>query len=149
MDILVALLLQDCIPTDIFASSSNLVACGKVGTGHRLQGFRIGSYDVLLASNAMRSAQHLANAMQNCKALLRADGLLAVTEPTAKTELFTLTIDLASGWWLHDDSADHLAGSSIISGCASNIHAHIHLFVCRGCGVKLASQLQMYLQIDF
>ena len=91
----------------------------------------MGSYDVLLALNAMRSAQHVANATQNCKALLRDDGLLAVTEPTAKTEFFTLTIDLASGWWLRDDNADHLAGSSIISGYISHVHMHSHLSICR------------------
>ena len=107
-----------------------------------MQGFRVGSYDVLLATNAIRSAQHAATALQNCKALLRADGLLAVTEPTAKTEFFTLTIDLASGWWLHDDNTDQLAGSSIVSRYASHTYMHDPLCICRWSGVNMAFQLQ-------
>ena len=106
----------------------------------------MGSYDVLLAHNAIRSAQCAADAVQNCKALLRTNGLLAVIEPTAKTEFFTLTIDMASGWWLHDDNADRLEGSSIISGYASHNHVHIYLSICRCCGVNMASQVQRYLQ---
>lgn len=120
-----------CIFTALFALSNHPVACGTNEAGYGQQGFRVGSYDVLLASNAMRQAQHVADAMQNCKALLRADGLLALTEPTAKTEFFTLTIDLASGWWLRDDNADRLAGSSVISGYISHLHMHHHLSIGR------------------
>ena len=119
-----------CISTDISVLPSNPVACGQLGSEHWLQGFRVGSYDVLLATNAI-PAQHAATALQNCKALLRADGLLAVTEPTAKTEVFSLTIDMASGWWLHDANTDQLAGSSIISRYASHTYMHDHLSNCR------------------
>ena len=104
----------------------------------------MGSYDVLLATNAICSAQHAATALQNCKALLRADGLLAVTEPTAKTEFFTLTIDLASAWWLHDDNTDQLAGSSIVSRYASHTYMHDPLCICRWSGVNMAFQPQLY-----
>ena len=53
-----------CVSTDILALPWNSVACDQLGTGHWLQGFRVGSYDVLLATNAIRSAQHTATALQ-------------------------------------------------------------------------------------
>ena len=70
-----------------------------------MQGYRPGSYDVLLASHVLHASQDVASALQNCKALLRNGGLFLANEHTTKTEFLTLTTDLTTGWWQHETNS--------------------------------------------
>ena len=80
-----------------------------------VQGYSIGAYDIVLATNVLHATGDMPNTLQNCKALLRAGGLLAANELTTKTEFLTLTFGLTDGWWLHTDTGIRIPGSPLIS----------------------------------
>lgn len=104
-----------------------------------MQGYRPGSYDVLLASHVLHASQDVASALQNCKALLRSGGLFLANEHTTKTEFLTLTTDLTTGWWQREDNAIRIAGSSLINRSCNNpflpaILAIMYFQVASQCG---------------
>ncbi len=80
-----------------------------------MQGFGIGQYDVLFATNVLHATRDMGNTLQHCKALLRKGGLLIANELTTKTEFLTLTFGLTDGWWLYDDVERRIPGSPILS----------------------------------
>ena len=58
-----------------------------------VQGYHVGSYDVTITVNALSTAKDTASAVQNCKALLRVEGLLVATEVTEADALRQLTVN--------------------------------------------------------
>ena len=80
-----------------------------------VQGFGIGQYDVLFATNVLHATREMGNTLQHCKALLRKGGLLIANELSTKTEFLTLTFGLTDGWWLYDDAERRIPGSPILS----------------------------------
>ncbi|KAK9803996.1 hypothetical protein WJX72_011444 [[Myrmecia] bisecta] len=116
------------IYTDI---SAQLVAYGRKTYGARYpfaafklldvehsvgpQGYALGSFDVLFATNVLHATRDMANTLSHCKALLRKGGLLIANELSAKTEFLTLTFGLTDGWWLYDDVRRRIPGSPILS----------------------------------
>ena len=94
---------------DLVAYSSNI----RLGVG--MQGFGIGAYDVLFATNVLHATRDMGNTLQHCKALLRKGGLLIANELSTKTEFLTLTFGITDGWWLYDDVERRIPGSPILS----------------------------------
>ena len=79
------------------------------------QGYKLGAYDVLFATNVLHATRDMGNTLQHCKALLRKGGLLIANELSTKTEFLTLTFGLTDGWWLYDDVERRIPGSPILS----------------------------------
>ncbi len=86
-----------------------------------VQGFGIGHYDVLFATNVLHATREMGNTLQHCKALLRKGGLLIANELSTKTEFLTLTFGLTDGWWLYDDAERRIPGSPILSRCGATL----------------------------
>ena len=81
------------------------------------QGYKLGAYDVLFATNVLHATRDMGNTLQHCKALLRKGGLLIANELSTKTEFLTLTFGITDGWWLYDDVERRIPGSPILSRC--------------------------------
>ncbi len=88
----------------------------------RVQGYELGSFDVLLATNVLHATRDMENTLQRCKQLLTSGGLFIANELTTKTEFLTLTFGLTDGWWLYDDNHRRLPGSPLLSRCAVVLH---------------------------
>ena len=80
-----------------------------------MQGFPIGQYDIVFATNVLHATRNMSRTLQQCKALLRKGGLLIANELSTKTDFLTLTFGLTDGWWLFDDDELRIPGSPIIS----------------------------------
>lgn len=91
------------------------VSCRDHTPGTMVQGYKLGAYDVLFATNVLHATRDMGNTLQHCKALLRKGGLLIANELTTKTEFLTLTFGLTDGWWLYDDVERRIPGSPILS----------------------------------
>jgi hypothetical protein len=74
------------------------------------QGFGIGRYDILFATNVLHATRNMAKTLKQCKLLLRKGGLLIANELCAKTPFLTLTFGLTEGWWLYDDNSRRIPG---------------------------------------
>lgn len=83
-----------------------------------VQGYSIGEYDIVFATNVLHATRSMSTTLQQCKALLRKGGLLVANELSAKTDFLTLTFGLTEGWWLFDDAQLRIPGSPIISRCS-------------------------------
>ncbi len=80
-----------------------------------MQGFPIGQYNIVFATNVLHATRNMSRTLQQCKALLRKGGLLIANELSTKTDFLTLTFGLTDGWWLFDDAELRISGSPIIS----------------------------------
>lgn len=88
-----------------------------------MQGYSVGEYDILFATNVLHATRNMSKTLQQCKALLRTGGLLIANELSAKTDFLTLTFGLTDGWWLFDETDLRIPGSPIISRSCSMHHA--------------------------
>ena len=64
------------------------------------QGFTPGTYDLILASNVIHATPSLADTLKNLQPLLRADGMLVMTEITSVSRGPSYIFGNFSGWWL-------------------------------------------------
>ena len=79
------------------------------------QGFKAGSYDIVIAANCLHATRNIHETLANCKILLRQGGKLILNE-IAEPTLFThLTFGLLDGWWMCEDPEVRLPGSPILS----------------------------------
>lgn len=84
-----------------------------------MQGFGVGRYDVVFATNVLHATRDMAATLAGCKALLRLGGLLLANELTAKTTFLTLTFGLTEGWWLYSDPMRRIPGAPLAGpGCS-------------------------------
>lgn len=84
-----------------------------------MQGFGVGRYDVVFATNVLHATRDMAATLAGCKALLRPGGLLLANELTAKTTFLTLTFGLTEGWWLYSDPMRRIPGAHLVGlGCS-------------------------------
>jgi len=74
------------------------------------QGYGIGRYDILFATNVLHATRNMGTTIQHCKSLLRNGGLFIANELSAKTVFLTLTFGLTDGWWLYDDEQRRIPG---------------------------------------
>lgn len=74
-----------------------------VSTDPEAQGFRFGSYDVVVACNVLHATAEINETMANIRALLKPGGKILLIEETAsKPRHFPFA--LLSGWWLAHDA---------------------------------------------
>jgi len=69
----------------------------------KAQGFNPASFDLLLGSNVLHATRCMENTMENCKQLLKRNGILIINELTQPWDFATLTFGLTEGWWLYED----------------------------------------------
>ncbi|MBT6119011.1 MAG: SDR family NAD(P)-dependent oxidoreductase, partial [Rhodospirillaceae bacterium] len=79
------------------------------------QGFDIGSYDLVIASNVLHAVGDLSAALGHAKSLLKQGGLLLVNEVTARFDAVTLTFGLTPEWWSHGGSDGRLPHAPLLS----------------------------------
>ncbi|KKA28074.1 hypothetical protein TD95_004875 [Thielaviopsis punctulata] len=72
------------------------------------QGFQLGSYDLIVASNVIHATPLLKQTLTNTRALLRDGGRFYLQEIVGSTNLFKFLVGAFSGWWLGeaDDRAE-------------------------------------------
>lgn len=78
------------------------------------QGYGIGRYDILFATNVLHATRNITKTIQQCKTLLRKGGLLIANELSAKTPFLLLTFGLTEGWWLYDDESRRIRGKLVL-----------------------------------
>lgn len=67
------------------------------------QGFEIGSYDLIIATNVLHATKNIRNTLRNAKAALRKNGFIILNEMSDKSLTTHLTFGLLDGWWLFED----------------------------------------------
>lgn len=75
------------------------------------QGFEPGSFDIVLASDALHAARDVRQALTHATSLLASGGLLGLIEITRPTRWADMVFGLTAGWWRFDDDlrTDHPA----------------------------------------
>ncbi|MGD0096268.1 MAG: SDR family NAD(P)-dependent oxidoreductase [Terracidiphilus sp.] len=68
------------------------------------QGFELGSYDLVIASNVLHATRNIRQTIRNAKALLQSGGYLLLNEIGTKSLSAHLTFGLLDGWWLFEDA---------------------------------------------
>ncbi|KAK7906589.1 hypothetical protein PG985_016326 [Apiospora marii] len=80
------------------------------------QGFQVGTYDVLVASNVLHATKDLVAALRNCLALLKPGGKLLLTEGVRPSSIMTnFVFGLLPGWWKSEEG-DRPAGPLLSVG---------------------------------
>ncbi|KAK3990438.1 Compactin diketide synthase mokB [Cladorrhinum sp. PSN332] len=63
------------------------------------QGFELGSYDIVVASNVIHATSSIATSLKHCKSLLKPGGVLAIEEITTKHARVPMVVGILPGWW--------------------------------------------------
>lgn len=79
------------------------------------QGFILGGYDVVIATNVLHATKQLQETLNNIKKLLKTNGWLILNEATIVNNFTTFTFGLLEGWWLYEDSEERLPYSPLLS----------------------------------
>lgn len=80
-----------------------------------IQNISTGNFDLVIGTNVIHATKNIGNSLQNIKAVLKKNGILALNE-IAQSEIFaTLTFGLLDGWWLFEDSEIRLEGNPGLS----------------------------------
>lgn len=74
------------------------------------QGIELGTYDVVIATNVLHATRDIRQTLSNCKAALRAQGLLLLNEISERSLPAHLTVALLDGWWLFQDPQLRIPG---------------------------------------
>lgn len=64
------------------------------------QGFELGSYDLIIASNVLHATRDINNTLRNVRDLLKSNGQLALMEATAPKIHSGVIFGMLPGWWL-------------------------------------------------
>jgi len=75
------------------------------------QGIAAGSYDFVIAANAVHATRNIRNTLRNVKAVLRKDGMLLMNEISDQSICGHVTFGLLDGWWLNEDDEIRIPGS--------------------------------------
>jgi acyl transferase domain-containing protein/acyl carrier protein/ubiquinone/menaquinone biosynthesis C-methylase UbiE len=67
------------------------------------QGFREGSFELVIAANALHATRDLRETFRNAVSLLTPGGLIILLEATTRRRWVDLTFGLTEGWWRFDD----------------------------------------------
>lgn len=79
------------------------------------QGYELGSYDLIVASNVLHATRRLNNTLRQCRALLRPGGHLLLMEGTRMSPAFQLLFGVLPGWFLGLDDGRVWAPSITVS----------------------------------
>ncbi|KAK8123107.1 hypothetical protein PG984_011777 [Apiospora sp. TS-2023a] len=74
------------------------------GVDPAAQGFKLHSYDLVVAANVLHATPNIDVTLQNARSLLKDGGKLALLELTRSIIPATLPFALLPGWWLFEDS---------------------------------------------
>ena len=74
------------------------------------QGFDLGSYDLVVASNVLHATNNISETLRNIKAALKENGTLLINEMSGKTLFAHLTFGLLEGWWMYEDDSVRMRG---------------------------------------
>jgi acyl transferase domain-containing protein/enoyl-CoA hydratase/carnithine racemase/NAD(P)-dependent dehydrogenase (short-subunit alcohol dehydrogenase family)/acyl carrier protein len=74
------------------------------------QGIEIGSYDLVIATNALHATKDIRNTLRHAKAALCKDGFIIVSEMCDSSLTTHLTFGLLDGWWLFEDAELRIPG---------------------------------------
>ncbi|KAJ5771719.1 hypothetical protein N7520_002248 [Penicillium odoratum] len=64
------------------------------------QGFELGSYDLIIASNVLHATRDINNTLRNVRDLLKSNGQIALMEATALKIHSGIIFGMLPGWWL-------------------------------------------------
>ncbi|MCP4268259.1 MAG: methyltransferase, partial [Candidatus Brocadiaceae bacterium] len=67
------------------------------------QGIKLGTYDVVIATNVLHATKNIRQTLRNAKAALHQDGYILMNEMSDKSLFAHLTFGLLDGWWLPED----------------------------------------------
>jgi acyl transferase domain-containing protein/NADPH:quinone reductase-like Zn-dependent oxidoreductase len=67
------------------------------------QGFELGSFDLIIASNVLHATKSMAKTMKNVKSLLKPGGKLGLIEITNPALCWKMVFGTLSGWWLGEE----------------------------------------------
>jgi SAM-dependent methyltransferase len=67
------------------------------------QGFELGSYDIIIATNVLHATPKLGETLTNVKRLLRPDGCLFLDELCSTANWLNYIMGTLSGWWLGEE----------------------------------------------
>ncbi|OJJ30102.1 hypothetical protein ASPWEDRAFT_164008 [Aspergillus wentii DTO 134E9] len=67
------------------------------------QGFELGSYDIIIATNVLHATPQLGETLANVKKLLQPDGCLFLDELCSTANWLNYIMGTLSGWWLGQD----------------------------------------------
>ena len=87
-----------------------------------VQSIETGAYDIVLAANSLHATRNIRNTLRNCKALLKSNGVLLLSEALGQSLLVHLCFGLLEGWWRFEDEALRLPGSP---GLAADTWRHV------------------------
>lgn len=76
-----------------------------------VQGFKAGSYDLVIAANVLHATKNIRESLRNAKALLRKNGIILLNEIACKSVYAHMTFGLMDGWWLYEDAELRIPGS--------------------------------------
>lgn len=79
------------------------------------QGFELGQYDIVLATNVLHATPDIRTSLQNTKSLLKRGGLLVINEISDRSIFTHLSFGLLEGWWLYQDEHWRIPGSPALS----------------------------------
>ncbi len=74
------------------------------------QGIKLGSYDLVLSTNALHATKDIRRTMMHAKASMRKDAILIVSEMCDSSLQTHLTFGLLDGWWLFEDADLRIPG---------------------------------------
>ncbi|TMC13971.1 MAG: methyltransferase, partial [Chloroflexi bacterium] len=74
------------------------------------QGIKLGSYDLVIATNVMHATSNIRHTVRNAKATLKKHGLLLINEMTGTSLFSHLTFGLLEGWWAYEDAELRVLG---------------------------------------
>lgn len=78
------------------------------------QGFQLGSFDIVVASNVLHATRDLRATLARVRRLLKPGGWLVMNEATRSLVTITLSFGLLDGWWLHAGEDFRLPGSPLL-----------------------------------
>ncbi len=78
------------------------------------QGFKLGDYDLVIATNVLHATQNLGRTFAHVKTLLKRYGLLLMNELTGRQDFMSMTYGLLEGWWLAEDTNIRLSGTPLL-----------------------------------
>ncbi|WP_161497244.1 SDR family NAD(P)-dependent oxidoreductase [Bradyrhizobium nitroreducens] len=79
------------------------------------QGFALGEFDAVIATNVLHATRSIRQALRNAKALMKGHGVLLINELSSGSLFAHLTFGLLEGWWLHSDTELRVEGSPAIA----------------------------------
>ncbi len=79
------------------------------------QGFDLGQYDFVLATNVLHATPNMYRTLKHAQALIKANGLLLINEINQNGFFTHLTFGLLKGWWLFEDPEVRLPGGPALA----------------------------------